>query len=379
GTVGGYGGDGASGTSAYLNFPEMVAVDKAGNVFISDANNNRIRKLDTNGIITTVAGNGAGSYTGDGGLAINATLNYPMGIVADTVSGAIYVSDANNNAVRKIDTNGIIITIAGTGIAGYSGNGGQATSAKLKTPQGVTIDTAGTIYISDGGNNVIRKIDTAGIISTYAGTGVAGFSGDGGPAIFGKIFNPPGITVDVTGNLYIAEYYNARVRKVSFCATPIAVSISGTFSLCTGDSSTLKVNGATTYTWSANADTSHKDSVIVKPTSNATYSVIGIAGECYALDSATIIVNTCGAGIENYNGALFKMYPNPVTDLLIVECLYPSDEKIEIYNSLGERISEISLQEDRTKVQTEGLTQGVYLVKVTKAGAMLHQQKIIKQ
>lgn len=379
GTIGGYGGDGAAGTSAYLNFPEMVAVDKAGNVFITDANNNRVRKLDTNGIITTIAGNGVGSYTGDGGPAVSATLNYPMGIVVDTVTGALYISDANNNVVRKIDTNGIITTIAGTGVAGYSGNGGLATAAKLKTPQGITVDTAGIIYISDGGNNVIRKVDAGGIITAYAGSGVAGFGGDGGPAIFGKIFNPPGITVDVTGNLYIAEYYNARVRKVSFCAAPITLSVTGTFSLCTGDSVTLKVNGASTYTWSANADSSHIDSIIVKPTSNTTYSVIGIDGECYALDSATIIVNTCGAYMEEGSKEGFKMYPNPATDMVLVECSPVSGIKVEIQDLLGEVISETPLKGDPTAISIENLSPGVYLVNIKNAGNLVHRQKLVKQ
>ncbi|MGZ3863279.1 MAG: NHL domain-containing protein [Bacteroidia bacterium] len=379
GTVGGYGGDGANGTSAYLNFPEMVAVDRIGNVYITDASNDRIRKLDTNGIITTIAGNGTPAYSGDGGLAINATLNYPMGIVVDTTSGVIYFSDANNNVVRKIDTNGIITTIAGNGLAGYSGNGGPATTAKLNNPQGITIDTAGTIYVSDGGNNVVRKIDTAGIIVTYAGTCVAGYSGDGGPAIFGKIFNPPGITVDVTGNLYIAEYYNARVRKVSFCPSPLNVSVSGTDSLCTGDSVTLKVNGASTYTWSANADSSHLDSVVIKPVANTTYSVVGVDGTCYAIDSVLIIVNTCGANIGQEGEDVFKIYPNPATDVLNVECFQHHVGKIEISNILGEKISEALLHDDVVKLHIEDLTHGIYFATITSPGAAIHREKFIKQ
>jgi sugar lactone lactonase YvrE len=387
GTIGGFGGDGGPGTAAYLNFPEMLAVDKKGNVYVTDASNNRVRKIDTSGIITTIAGIGPGTYAGDGGLATAANLNYPTGIAIDTTTGVIYIGDANNNAVRKIDTNGIITTYAGTGILGYSGDGGVSTSAKLNSPQGVTIDTAGTLYISDGGNNAIRKVNALGVISTYAGTGAAGFSGDGGPAVLAKIFNPPGITVDVTGNLYIAEYFNSRVRKVSFCSSPLNLSITGTFSVCSGDSITLTANGATTYTWSANADTALTASVIIKPTVNSTYSVAGASGGCIAIDSATVIVSTCGSGlIPNFNRRVL-IYPNPASNVLNLQMNFAENVSFQIYNSTGQQLLK-RIDKPTPNPFREGniitfdvsnLSEGIYFVRILNDGQIVSTHSFIKQ
>jgi sugar lactone lactonase YvrE len=379
GTIGGYGGDGGPGTAAYLNFPEMVAVDKTGNVYVTDASNNRIRKIDTAGIITTIAGIGTGAYSGDSGPATAAELFYPTGIVVDTTSGIIYIGDANNNAVRRIDTSGIITTFAGTGVMGYSGNGGLATAAKLNQPQGVTIDTAGTVYISDGGNNVIRKVNTAGIISTYVGRHSAGFSGDGGPAFLARIFNPPGITVDITGNLYIAEYYNSRVRKVSFCPAPLNFAISGTFSLCVGDSVTLSASGATTYTWSLNADSVLTASAIVKPVVNTTYYVVGVTDPCASIDSALVTVITCGSGIEATVEKGISLYPNPATDILHLEMNLTEGNFFEIYNSAGQKIRSYNIKNENTEVDINDLRKGIYFTRIVNNNGIIYKSTFIKQ
>jgi len=375
GTISGYGGDGNAATTAYLNFPEMIAVDGIGNLFITDAGNNRIRKIDTFGIITTIAGTGVASYSGDGAAATLATLSYPTGIAVDTTSGIIYIGDANNNAARKIDAAGIITTFAGNGVSGYSGDGGLAKNALLNSPQGVTIDTAGSIYISDGGNNAIRKVTVAGIISTYAGTGVAGFSGDGGPATLAKIFNPPGITVDVTGNLYIAEYYNSRVRKVSFCASPLNVSISGTFSVCIGDSTLLTANGATTYTWSTNAVTTN--TVYAKPASTSSFSVTGVNGGCIAIDSVIITVNSCGTDISQLSNDHILIYPNPVNDLLYIKT--NENISIEIYNSLGKKITQQETGNIETQIDLINFSPGIYFLKMTDQSGIVYRRTFIKQ
>ena len=180
---GGYSGDGGAATNASLYYPEGAAFDAAGNLFVADFFNNRIRKITTNGIITTVAGNGSPGYSGDGVPATNATVR-PAGVALDA-NGNLFIADWNNNRIRKVDTNGIITTIAGNGSPGYSGDGGPATSASLAYVEGVTVDSAGNLFIADTVNNRIRRVDTNGIITTVAGKGPAvygSYSGDGGAA-----------------------------------------------------------------------------------------------------------------------------------------------------------------------------------------------------
>lgn len=211
----GYTGDGGASTLAKLNYPTGVAVDMAGNVYINDQGNSCIRKVDTGGIISTIAGTGIGGYSGDGGNATLAMLWTPTGIAADGV-GNVYIADGvNNQRIRKVNTSGIITTIAGTGVTGYSGDGAQATLAQLNNPTGVAVDTGGNVYIADFYNNAVRKINTSGIISTIAGTGVQGFSGDGAAASLAQLNRPYGVAVDASGNVYIADYFNQRIRKVS--------------------------------------------------------------------------------------------------------------------------------------------------------------------
>ncbi|MGI5335978.1 RICIN domain-containing protein [Streptomyces sp. CA-181903] len=210
----GFDGDGGPAASAPLNFPREVAVDSAGAVYIADASNHRIRKVATDGTITTFAGNGTGGFGGDGGPATEAQLNYPHGVAVDS-TGAVYIAEWGNHRVRKVEPDGTISTFAGTGTGEFGGDGGLATEARLNHPQGLAVDAAGTLYIADGDNQRIRKVAVDGTISTFAGTGVAGFGGDGGPAASAKLYNPMGMVVDGTGALYIADSENHRVRKVT--------------------------------------------------------------------------------------------------------------------------------------------------------------------
>ena len=209
----GYSGDGVEATNSTLYYPTAVAVDASGNVFIADTHNERIRKVDTNGIITTVAGDGSGGYTGDGVEATNTSLYYPDGIAVDAV-GNLFIADQYNYRVRKVDLNGIMTTVAGNGDYGYSGDGGPATNASLRYVWGVAVDAAGNFFIADGYNQCIRKVGTDGIITTVAGTGNAGYSGDGGPATSADLYYPAAVAVDALGNLFIADMDNERVRKV---------------------------------------------------------------------------------------------------------------------------------------------------------------------
>jgi hypothetical protein len=210
----GYSGDGGTATSAQLNGPFGIAVDNSGNVYIADRNNNRLRKIDAAGTITTIAGTGTAGYNGDGGLATAAQLNALCGIAVDA-AGNIYIADKGNSRIRKINSAGIITTIAGNSSAGYSGDGGLATSAQINNPRGVAIDAAANIYIADAGNHAVRRIDAGGVITTIAGTGTSGFSGDGGPAISAQLYGPYSVIPDMLGNIFIADVDNERIRKIS--------------------------------------------------------------------------------------------------------------------------------------------------------------------
>jgi len=208
----GFSGDGGLATAASFHWPSGIAIDASNNLFIADLGNNRIRRVDAlTKIISTVAG--GGSAIGDNGWAVNAALNQPRDVAVDK-QGNLYIADTQNHRVRKVDSRGIIITVAGTGTDGYSGNGGLATAAELSAPRGTCIDQAGNLFIADS-NNAIRRVDAkTQIISAVAGTMDAGASGDNGPAIDATLAFPHGVSVDSKGNIYIADTYNHRIRAV---------------------------------------------------------------------------------------------------------------------------------------------------------------------
>ena len=226
--TGGYSGDGGAATSAEVE-PVGVAVDSSGNVYIVDQFNQRIRKVTAStGIISTIAGNGTRGYSGDGGAATSAELNYPSGVGIDS-SGNVYIADTQNDRIRKVTAStGIISTLAGNGTAGNSGDGGAATSGELNYPSGVGVDSSGNVYIADSGNERIRKVTTStGIISTIAGNGTGGYSGDSGAATSAELANPAGVTIDSSGDVYIADATNMRVRAVGGAGrTPVTPTIS---------------------------------------------------------------------------------------------------------------------------------------------------------
>jgi len=200
----GFSGDGGPATGADLAGPQGIAVDFSGNVFIADRGNHRIRKVDTSGNISTVAGDGTPGFSGDGGLATIAELKNPDDVAVDP-SGNLFIADTDNFLIRKVDTSGIITTVAGNGGVGFSGDGGPATSARLNVVRGVAVDSSGNLFIADTGNQRIRKVDTSGIITTVAGVGGQGFSGDGGPATSAQLFDVRGIALDASGNLFMAD------------------------------------------------------------------------------------------------------------------------------------------------------------------------------
>lgn len=248
-------GDGGLSTIADVWGVQGVAADNSGNAYVSSFDTYTIRRVSIgSGVINHFAGSkgatagscssscysGVSGSTGDGGPATAATLIEPIGVAADA-AGNVYIADAGSNRIRMVNTNGIISTIAGNGTAGYSGNGGPATAAELNTPYGVTVDALGNIYIADMGNNRIRKI-TGGIISTYAGNGTAGFSGDGGPAILAELHNPYGVATDASGDLFIADMSNNRIREVT-TGSPLPVNLM--YFNCDASSENIILNWAT--------------------------------------------------------------------------------------------------------------------------------------
>ena len=224
--VAGYNGDGIPATTAQLNRPIKIYIDASDNIYFGDLNNHRIRKINTAGIISTVAGNGISGYSGDGVPAIATSLSYPSGVAFDT-SGNMYVADYYNFRVRKVNTAGIISTYAGTGVAGYGGDNGPATAAQLNLTFGLVFDHAQNLYLADALNNRIRIISPSGVIKTFAGTGTLGYNGDGIPATAADLQNSAGVTIDPAGNIYIADQFNQRVRKVTAAGMISTVAGSG--------------------------------------------------------------------------------------------------------------------------------------------------------
>jgi sugar lactone lactonase YvrE len=228
--AGGRLGDGGSATHAHVNSPAGVVLDANGTIYVAEYFGHRVRKVGTDSVIHTVAGNGVAGFSGDGGSATSAKFNSPEGLIIDA-AGALYVADANNNRVRKIGLDGVIHTVAGNGSATSSGDGGSALAAGISHPFGLAFDGAGNLYVSEMFGHRIRKIGTDGSISTFAGTGTAGAGGDGGPAVSAQLAQPAGLGFDAVGNLYVADSSNSRIRKIT----------------AEGIISTVAVDGATLY------------------------------------------------------------------------------------------------------------------------------------
>ncbi len=290
--IAGFSGNSGPAVAAQLSFPVGVAVDAVGNVYISDAANQVIRRVDTSGIISTYAGTPqAAGYSGDGGPAINAQLNVPLGLHVD-LAGNLYIAHYLNQIVRLGDTSGNIRTFAGTPtVSGFGGDGGLATgpSAALNLPTDVTIDSNGNLYIADRLNERIRMVSALGVLSTVAGTGTSGFSGDGGAATSGNLYTPSGIAVDGQGNLYIGDYFNNRLREVSFGRVISTLAGNGTFAL-SGDGGALP------------------SAMLQQPNDVVSDS----AGNLYILDAqnqvvrkvtpAGVLSTVAGNGVAGYNG-----------------------------------------------------------------------------
>lgn len=379
----GYGGDGAIATASQLETPADVCRDANDNIYVADKGNHTVRVVNNStSIITTIAGTGVAGYSGDGAAATNAMLNEPGGVAINS-SGDIYISDLVTQRVRVVNhTTGIITTVAGNGTAGYSGDSGPATSAALNGPLGIAIDTAGNLYISDNGNNRIRKVDIAtNIISTYAGTGVVGYTGDGSAATAAQVNGPAYIAFDTANNLYIADENNNVIRMVN-AATGIITTVFGngtsgdtgdggpatTAELCSPVGIAIDHSGGISTTVCGKikhipgSSGGGPVSVIagnglvgMSPNNTPALSAVfnGPAGICYDAAGHLIIADAnnrvvrglglTGTGVQNIpvTGAQIKIIPNPNTGVFELSGAINDNSKeitVSIVNVLGREV-----------------------------------------
>jgi DNA-binding beta-propeller fold protein YncE len=210
----GFAGDGGPAVDALLWWPYAVVVDRAGALLIADSGNNRIRRVSLDGTIDTLAGNGLSGLSGDGGAATKASLNHPCGLAFDNEDNLL-IADSWNHCIRKVDGKGKITTVAGIGQPGCTGDGGPARKARLYHPYGMAVSRDGGIWVTERSSNRVRLVRPDGTIVSVAGEEIAGFHGDGGPAARAKLNRPCGIAMDAAGNLYIADSWNHRIRRIA--------------------------------------------------------------------------------------------------------------------------------------------------------------------
>ncbi len=374
----GYNGDNIPATSASLGNPLGTAVDTIGNVFISDQSNNRIRMISaTLGIITTIAGNGVQGYSGDGGPATAAEINYPSGLSIDD-SGNLYISDALNSCIRKYTkSTGIITTLAGNGVSGYSGDGGQATAAELAQPFGNIVDASENVYVADGENNAVRKIDgVTGIITTIAGNTTSGYFGDGGQATAAELDFCYNLALDPLGlNLYIDDANNYVIRELNFSSGTISTYAGDNIQGFSGD------GGPAT-----DAELNYPLGLASDPSGNI---FIGDVEEQRVREVSGI--PTVIPAVENAMES--SVYPNPNNGSFTVAFGHPepvsgSQTKIEIYSMLGEQVYNETLPctqpahtgiggGDNT-INMENQPNGVYLYRLLREdGKLVGEGKIV--
>jgi trimeric autotransporter adhesin len=395
--MGGYNGDWIPATSAKLDQPRGVACDSKGNLFIADEVNARIRKVDTFGVITTIAGNGNGGFSGDSGQAVNAQLSLPQDVALDAFDN-IYIVDTYNNRIRKLNTSGIIITISGTGASGFGGDGGQADTAKLNHPTGATFDALGNLYIADTYNNRVRKINTSGVITTVAGNGTAGFGGDGGHADTAKLNHPTGISLDMLGNLYIADNSNHRVRMVNTSGIITTVAGNGTagFSGNGGQATSAElflpadvvVDGVGNIYISDMQNNRiqmvDNSGIITTIAGNGTLMSSGDGGPAtlaglqypigltfdsfgnlyiadYSADRIRKIEHMAGIENNHFNNQNPNIYPNPSTNIITIQSSKELDTII-IYNSLGEMVLQAKSKNIKEQIDIGNLPSGIYII-----------------
>ncbi len=356
----GYIGDGGQATTAELYQPYSTAFDGEGNLYFSEVSNSVIRKVNTSGIISTFAGTGTAGYSGDGGTATIAKLGGPIGIDFDG-AGNLYKADADNNRIRIVNTLGIISTIAGTGTAGFGGDGGQATAATLYSPFDVTFDATGNLYIADSQNNRIRIVNTMGIISTIAGNGTVGYSGDEGQAINAELDKPIGVICDGAGNLYIADYGNSCIRMVN--TTGIISTIVGT--------GTAGFSGDGGNATAAELDSPH-------------CLAFDVEGNLYISDDNNNrirkVSNVGQMGLQQYAGInnQVTVYPNPAANSLQVSFSGNIENStLVITDMIGNTIKQVSFNTQNLTLNINDISEGIYTLSITTTAGMVNKRVVI--
>ena len=352
GANGGFGGDGGLADTAKLAGPVGVGVDGSGNVYIADNGNDRIRKVDiASGIISTIAGTGIPGFSGDNGPATAAKLNGPSDVAVDA-AGNVYIADRQNNRIRKITAGtGIISTFAGSGPAnsssGFSGDNGPADAAKLAQPNSVTVDGFGNVYIADLSNNRIRKVSN-GIITTIAGSGpgesTGGFSGDGGLADTCMMYYPRGVAVDVAGNIYFTDSQNSRVRKVNV-STGIITTVAGSgnpgFAGDGGPADSAEINGADN-----GLAVDQRGNIYIADVYNARVRKVTVA--------PTSVINLQAE-------KMVSVYPNPAENQLVIENV-PAGSPVIVTNTLGQHVLFTTATGNKAMLNISSLAAGLYSV-----------------
>lgn len=358
--ISGYNGDSSSAISSELFDPEGIAVDFAGNLYIADSQNSRIRKVNTNGIISTIAGTGVAGYSGDGGFAVNAEVAYPFGMAVDT-SGNIYFSDVGDLVIRKIaKSTGVINTIAGTGNFGYTGNDSAATNCTFEYPAGIALDGSGNIYVADHSTNTIRMISASDSkIYLFAGNGVQGFYGDGGSAIAAELTNPFGVAVDNAGNVFVTDSKNYRIREI-YATSDIITTIAGNgvsgFSGDTGPAIAAELNTPEDVTVNNNTT-----SIYIADTWNQRIREFQY-------------FKTTGIN-ELKNSDELVVFPNPSnTNFYIQESSGNQIAMVEVFSITGQQIrpSLNPLNKQTICISTNDLQNGIYFVHL-----LMHDGRII--
>ena len=387
---GSYSGDSSIATSATLNDPMGICFDKKNNLFIADANNERIRKVDAvTGIITTIAGTSIYGFSGASGLAINAQLNSPFGICIDNI-GNLFIADAQNNRARKIDTFGIITTVAGNGSTVYNGDGILAINAGFLELNDVSTNSSGALYIADRAHNRVRMVDSIGIIHTIAGTGVAGFSGDSGAATNAQIYYCEGISFDNCSNLYISDFQNKRIRKVWFNTDTlpqvnIAVTPNDTVITGTAVTTTATATNHGTiigYQWVKNGVNASTNSTYTYTPTNGdnVYCIVTVracTGRMYTDTTITIhITVNSGVGVANTTNYSTHTYPNPVIDVLQVETT--TIQHYTLFNTIGKAVMNGSVDKNNS-IDMRAIPTGIYLLQVTDADGQREVIRVVKE
>lgn len=416
--VAGYSGDGSQATAAEIHNPMGIAKDASGNIYIADDYNNVIRKVNTSGVISTFAGNGTYNYSGDNGPATAAEIGDPQGVAVDA-SGNVYIADKGNNRIRMVDGGGTITTYAGNGTAGFLGDGGAATDAQLHNPDAVAVDPSGNVYIADLTNDRIRMVNTSAIISTFAGTGVKGFSGDGGPATAAEIYYCYALGTDASGNVYIGDQANHRLRKVNTSGIISTIAGTGTagYSGDGGAATAAELDFVTGITTDAVGNVYFSDAstqyvrIVFSTGGIATIAGTGTAGfsgdggpataaqlhNPYGLAMASggvmYVAEDLNNDVRKITGITgvseftlntgVKVYPNPsngVFNLEIVNYKSGFQGSIEVYNLNGEKVYKANITNASMHIDLSNNARGIYLYKMTgKTGQALATGRLVIQ